>query len=228
MDSDSRRLAVLIDGDFINPAHFGRVLAWATRHDVVAIRRIYGDHDKLERWKECISNHGIESVPSYAKYKNAADIVLAVHAAEILYSNKEIGGFCIVTNDNDFAGLVKWVRDKGAYVAVVWSSSKDKHTPSFEDECDVFKYVDDLPLPSADSLHALSDWKDAVKESIRIVAREDGWALLSDVGNKLKEIKPALKVRDYCHRDLLPLIESCKEEFEIETRPERVRLWPPV
>ena len=89
-----------------------------------------------------------------------------------------------------------------------------------------FKYVDDLPLPGADSLHALSDWKDAVKESIRMATREDGWALLSDVGNKLKEIKPALKFRDYCHGKLLPLIESCKEEFE--TGPERVRLRPPV
>ena len=145
MDSDSRRLAVLIDGDSINPAHFGRVFAWATQCNDVIIRRIYGDHDKLEHWKECISNHGIESVPSYAKYKNTADIVLAVHAAEILYSNKEIGGFCIVTNDNDFAGLVKWIRDKGAYVAVVWSSSKEKHTPSFEDECNDFEYIDKLP-----------------------------------------------------------------------------------
>ena len=161
-------------------------------------------------------------------YKNAADITLTIHAVEIFYAMKGIDGFCIVTSDNDFAGLVKWLRDKKAFVAVIWSSRPDNHKPSFEDECDVFQYIDDLPLPSADSLHALSDWKDAVKESIRIVAREDGWALLSDVGNKLKEIKPALKFRDYCHRDLLPLIESCKEEFEIETRPERVRLWPPV
>ena len=29
MDSDSRRLAVLIDGDSINPAYFGRVLTEA-------------------------------------------------------------------------------------------------------------------------------------------------------------------------------------------------------
>ena len=59
-----------------------------------------------------------------------------------------------------------------------------------------------------------------------MATREDGWALLSDVGNKLKEIKPALKFRDYCHGELLPLIGSCKEEFE--TGPERVRLRPPV
>ena len=228
MDSDSRRLAVLIDGDSINPAYFGRVLAWATRHDVVAIRRIYGRHTKLADWKECIKRHEIELMPTYVDYKNAADITLTIHAVEIFYAMKGIDGFCIVTSDNDFAGLVKWLRDKKAFVAVIWSSRPDNHKPSFENECDVFQYIDDLPLPSADSLHALSDWKDAVKESIRIVAREDGWALLSDVGNKLKEIKPALKFRDYCHRDLLPLIESCKEEFEIETRPERVRLWPPV
>ena len=228
MDSDSRRLAVLIDGDFINPAHFGRVFAWATQCNDVIIRRIYGDHDKLEHWKECISNHGIESVPSYAKYKNAADIVLAVHAAEILYSNKGIGGFCIITNDNDFAGLVKWIRDKGAYVAVVWSSSKEKHTPSFEDECNDFEYIDKLPPPDNPDPSAqrkLSGWKETVREAVHMSTREGGWALLSDVGNKLKEIGRDFDYRAYCHGDLLPLIKSCPE-FETEAGPERVRLRP--
>ena len=178
------------------------------------------------RLKRRLPEGNIDVAITYVDYKNAADIALTIHAVEIFYSMKEIDGFCIVTSDNDFAGLVKWLRDKKAFVAVIWSSRPDNHKPSFEDECDVFKYVDDLPLPGADSLHALSDWKDAVKESIRMVAREDGWALLSDVGNKLKGTKPALKFRDYCHRDLLPLIESCKEEFE--TGPERVRLRPPV
>ena len=230
MNSDSRRLAVLIDGDFINPAHFGRVFAWAARSNEVIIRRIYGDHDKLEHWKECISNHGIESVPSYAKYKNAADIVLAVHAAEILYSNKEIGGFCIVTNDNDFAGLVKWIRDKGAYVAVVWSSSKDKHTPSFEDECNDFEYIDKLPPsdnPDPAARRKLSGWKEAVREAVYMPAREGGWALLSDVGSRLKEAGRGSDYRAYCHGDLLSLVRSCPE-FETETGPDRVRSRSPA
>ena len=221
---------MLIDGDFINPAHFGRVFAWVARSNEVIIRRIYGDHDKLEHWKECINNHGIESVPSYAKYKNAADIVLAVHAAEILYSNKEIGGFCIVTNDNDFAGLVKWIRDKGAYVAVVWSSSKDKHTPSFENECNDFEYIDKLLLPDNPDPVAqrkLSGWKEAVMEPICMSAREGGWALLSDVGNKLKEIGHDFDYRAYCHGDLLSLVKSCPE-LETETGPDRVRSRSPA
>ena len=88
MDSDSRRLAVLIDGDSIKPAYFGSVLAWAARHDVVAIRRIYGRHTKLADWKECIKRHEIELMPTYVDYKNAADITLTIHAVEIFYSMK--------------------------------------------------------------------------------------------------------------------------------------------
>ena len=225
MDSDPRRLAVLIDGDFIDPAHFGRVLAWVARHNEVVIRRIYGDHKKLDYWKKCIGNHGIEPVPNYTNYKNAADIILTLNAAEIFYSRKDIDGFCIVTSDNDFAGLVKWLRDKKAFVAAIWSSRPDNHKPSFGDECDVFKYVDDLPLPSADSLHALLDWKDAVKESIRMATREDGWALLSDVGNMLKATGREFDLSDYCHGKLFSLIESCSE-FETKAGPERVRLRP--
>ena len=70
MDSDSRRLAVLIDGDSIKPAYFGSVLAWAARHDVVAIRRIYGRHTKLADWKECIKRHEIELMPTYVDYNS--------------------------------------------------------------------------------------------------------------------------------------------------------------
>ena len=230
MDSDSRQLAVLIDGDSINPAYFGRVLAEASRHGTVAIRRIYGNRGKLSDWEECISNHGIEPVLNSTTYKNAADIILTIHAVEILYSKKEINGFFIVTSDNDFAGLVKWIRDKGAYVAVVWSSSKEKHTPSFKDECNDFEYIDKLP-PSDDPDPAaqgrLSDWKEAVREAVCMSAREDGWALLSDVGNKLKEIGHDFDYRAYCHGRLLPLVESCPE-FETETEPDRVRSRSPT
>lgn len=227
MTSEPRHLAVLIDGDSIDPAYFGRVLAEANRHGTVDIRRIYANHVKLSCWEECISNHGIESVSNSATYKNAADVTLIIDAAEILHSGKGIDGFCIVTNDNDFAGLARWIREKGAYVAVIWSSDQNKHAPSFENEYDAFMYVVDLPPADNPDLAAqrrLSGWKEAVIDAVRMKAQKGGWARLSDVGNELKETGRNFDYRIYCHSELLPLVKSCPE-FEVQG-PDQVRLHP--
>ena len=102
---------------------------------------------------------------------------LIIDAAEILHSGKGIDGFYIVTNDNDFAGLARWIREKGAYVAVIWSSDQNKHAPSFEDECDAFMYVADLSPADNPDLAAqrrLSGWKETVIDAVRMKAQKDG------------------------------------------------------
>lgn len=161
-------------------------------------------------------------------YKNAADMMLAVDAAEIHYSRPDIEGFCIITHDNDFAGLVKWLREKGNYVGIIWSSDPETHKPSFEDECSYFISVDKLPdsgNQDPEIQKKLVGWKNAVRKVIKMHADEEGWVLLSEVGNKLESIRQDFDPRDYCHNKLSSLIKSCSE-FETETGPERVKLRP--
>ena len=47
MASDSRQLAVLIDGDSVDMGSLGRIVVEAYRHGNVAIGRVYGDCEKL-------------------------------------------------------------------------------------------------------------------------------------------------------------------------------------
>ena len=143
MAFNSRRLAVLIDGDSIDSESLGRVMTETRRHGDVAIRRIYGNAGKLSDWGECIRRHEIESIPNSFSYKNAANVALIIDAVEILHSGKGINGFCIVTSDNDFAVLVKRFRNDGIFVAGI---GRSKTPPlSFKEECNVFMYVEDLP-----------------------------------------------------------------------------------
>ena len=95
MDSDPRRLAVLIDGDFIDPADFGRVFAWAAGKGEVVMRRIYGNRVKLSDWRKCIDNHRIEPVSNYADGKNAADFTMTIDAMDILHTREDVNGLCI-------------------------------------------------------------------------------------------------------------------------------------
>ena len=222
MKPEPRLMAVLIDGDSVEPALLGRMLAEARQHGSLEIRRIYGSREKLDIWKACIGNHGIEPIPNDAGYKNAADVMLIIDAASMLHRRSGIGGFCIVASDNDFAGLARWLREQGVFVVGIGS----KNTPplDFKRECDKFKYAHELPPsdnPDPAAQRKLSAWEWEVREAVRLSARVDGWAFLSDVGNKLRETKSTINYRDYCYGDLLPLVKSCPE-FEIESN--RVRL----
>ena len=228
MDSDPCRLAVLIDGDFIDPADFGRVFAWAAGKGEVTMRRIYGNRVKLSDWRKCIDNHRIEPVSNYADGKNAADFTMTIDAMDILHTREDVNGFCIVVADNHFASLAKRLCKEEYFVAVLWGSRLNEHESSFKDECGVFRHVDELPPvddPDPAAYKALSVWKDAVRDAIRMSAREEGWALLSDVGNMLKATGCEFDPSDYCHGKLFSLIESCSE-FETKAGPERVRLRP--
>ena len=142
-----------------------------------------------------------------------------------LCSEKKIDKFCIVASDNDFTGLSNWLHGKG--ISVVGVVSKNTPPLSFMSECDDFAYVEELPQsgnPDPDAQAALSDWKDPVKDAIRTFAEKDGWALLSGVGNYLKHIERSLDYHAYCYEDLMRLLQSCPEEFEIGTESNLVRL----
>ena len=226
MESRPRKLAVLIDGDSIDPTDFGRVFAWVAGRGEVVMRRIYGNHRKISNWRKCIDNHRIEPVNNYADGRNAADFTMTIDAMDIFHTWKDINGFCIVVADNHFASLARRLCKKEYFVAVLWNSRLNEPKPSFKDECNVFKHVD--KLPPADDPEAqkdLSCWKDTVKEAIDVSPQEEGWALMSDVGNRLKAIEPNFTPSDYCHGKLFSLIESCSK-FETEIGPERARLRP--
>ena len=220
------RIAVLIDGDNMKPAYFGRVFAWASGKGEVAIRRIYGNRKNLSDWKKCIDNHRIEPMNNYTDGKNATDFTMTIGAMDILHTNKNINGFCIVTTDNHFVSLINRLCKEEYFVAVLWSSGPNEPKSSFKDECDVFMHMEDLPpADDPEAQKDLSDWKDAVKEAIDTSPRKNGWALMSDMGNKLKATEPDFVPSDYCHGKLFSLLESC-QEFETKTGPEQVRLQP--
>ena len=215
MDSNPHRLAVLIDGDSIDPESLGRIMAKASRHGNVIMRRIYGNANKLSKWEECIRRHKITLVPNSAKYKNAADVAMIIDAVEIFCSGK-IDGFCIVASDNDFAVLANWMRRKK--ILVVGMGSSNTPPLDFKYECDVFGYIEDLPpLDNLDPVVQmdLSSWREIVKKAVDISSGENGWVLLSKVGSNLTEIKPVLNLRAYCHSDLLSLVKSCTE-FDVQ------------
>ena len=221
MGSGPDKLAVLVDGDNAYLEYIERVMAYAGLQGQVMTRRIYGSHVKIDSYLECIKRHGFK--PTYAEGQNAADTALIIDAMD-MFRSKVADGYCIVTSDNDFAELARRLRGEGAFVTGI--GARDKEILPFKDACDDFTYFDELP-PPGDPDHAIREfvhgWEWAAKEAIRVCAKEDGWAFLADIGNKLKDDGYDLNPVAHCHGGLLSLIESCPE-FEIRTKSNQVRL----
>ena len=213
MTDKQRPLAVLIDGENTQQFQFiERVLAEATKHGRVVICRIYGNWRKTSAWNKCFKLHDIEPIqrPVYKDDQNAADIAMIMDAIDISNSGK-VGGFCLAASDGHFTGLAMCLRMKKMLVVVM--GSKQVMSDSLKNECDVFRYVEDL-APSIDPDSPSAKWKKMFKAAIRKRVRDGEWIGLSAVMETIKGIDPDFDPHDYCYTQPKFLVESCPEEFK--------------
>ena len=218
MVSESRPIAMLIDGDNAQPSLIQHFLVETTKYGVVTNRRIYGDWTtpQMSGWKDSLHSHAVQPMQQfrYTVGKNATDSALIIDAMYLLQGGT-VGGFCIVSRDSDYTRLATRIREQGLFVMGVGRSDTPK---SFVSACEVFVYTENLSpqtekgVPVADL--AASDWTQTAKRAIEIAAQDDGWAFLGAVGTYLRQLDPAFDARSYGHKQLSPLIKSCPELFE--------------
>lgn len=103
-------LAVLVDGENIQPDQARPALDRATQGHSMPIRRVYGCPTQARVWAEGHGFHGIFTPKIGAK--NAADIALVIDAMELALRNRA-EGFVLVTSDSDFTRLATWLRENG-------------------------------------------------------------------------------------------------------------------
>lgn len=225
MDTESRYLAMLIDGDNAQPSLIEHVLAETAKYGIVTTRRIYGDWTtpQMGEWKDSLHSYAVQPVQQfrYTTGKNATDSALIIDAMDLLHSGS-VQGFCIVSSDSDYTRLATRIREQGLFVMGVGATDTPK---SFVNACEVFVYTEnlspqakretpDVQVAEVDS----SDWKKTITRAIEQAAQDDGWAFLGAVGQYLRQLDPAFDPRNYGHRQLSLLVNSCPEL--IETREE--------
>lgn len=219
-------LAVLIDGDNIPSAYVKEMMEEIAKYGTPTIKRIYGDWTKphLTKWKAVLLENAITPVQQYAYTtgKNATDSAMIIDAMDILYSEK-VTGFCIVSSDSDFTRLATRLREEAMHVIGIG----EKKTPTpFIAACDRFIYIEVLKSQESDSgKSSKKDIDNITKKEITListtiedVANDDGWAFLGEVGSLLQKKQPNFDSRNYGFQKLTPLIDSLKNNFEIEVR----------
>ena len=130
---DSKRVAVLIDGENFPAALADRLFANIALLGNSIIRRVYGGSAAMANWREQARQHGI-ALREGVSGRNAADMHLAIEAMDLLHRGR-IEVFCIVSSDSDFTALVRRLREDGVTVNGFGASNA---TAGFKQACDTF------------------------------------------------------------------------------------------
>ena len=201
MNSESRPIAMLIDGDNAQPSLIEHVLAETAKHGVVTTRRIYGDWTapQMSAWKDSLHSHAVQPMQQfrYTVGKNATDSALIIDAMDLLHAGT-VGGFCTVSSDSDYTRLATRIREQGLFAMGIGRSDTPE---SFVNACEVFVYTENLS-PQAEreaqvAELASSDWTKMAARAIEMTTQDDAWAFLGAVGNYLRQLDPAFDSRSY-------------------------------
>lgn len=216
-DTHARNIALLIDGDNASWHAIDPVLTVLAELGSVNVRRVYGNWSKpgLKGWEDMTSKHGIEPQQQFdlTKGKNATDMKMTIDAMDLLYRGN-VDGFGIMSSDSDFLPLVQRIREDGLEV---YGFGTTKTPVSFQQACTRFFDVaaldldeDALEQPAANAgqrpidADLLKVLGAAFKASKR---DEDGWAALSELGQRAKAVS-SFAVRNYGFTRLSDLIRA--------------------
>jgi uncharacterized LabA/DUF88 family protein len=195
-DPNQERLAVIIDADNANPGTIEELLQEVAKYGTASVKRAYGDWttSNLRSWKEVLHKHAIQPIQqfSYTRGKNATDSAMIIDAMDLLFKGN-FSGFCIVSSDSDFTRLATRIREEGL---TVYGFGEEK-------------------TPEPEQAGKRESLRKVVTTAIEAVAKDDGWAALSSVGQYISKNHPSFDSRNYGFPRLGELMESQKY---VETR----------
>nr|WP_321270243.1 NYN domain-containing protein [Alcaligenes faecalis] len=212
-NSDTLRLAVLIDADNASAAVVKELLEEVAKYGTATVKRAFGDWttQNLVGWKSCLHRHAIQPVQqfSYTSGKNSTDSAFIIDAMDLLYGGN-VDGFCLVSSDSDFTRLATRLREAGK---TVYGLGERKTPEPFIAACDKFIFFEVLKKPIDTTvlslpLSDLPDLKELLSHAIRETARENGWARLATVGSLISKTHSSFDPRNYGFKKLNELVRN--------------------
>ncbi len=235
-EGQGKRLAVLIDADNAPRTAMRAVMAEIAVYGTPTIKRIYGDWTlpNMNTWKPILLENAITPIQqySYTTGKNSTDSAMIIDAMDLLYTS-QCDGFVLVSSDSDFTRLATRLREAGMTVI----GMGERKTPApFIVACDKFIYIEviraaaaegdpakpvKVPLRRGDAVIAQGvpqSVVDLIADSLSMIADEDGYAFMGELGNVLLRKQPDFDPRNYGFQKLTQLVKSL-DRFQIDFRP---------
>jgi hypothetical protein len=184
-------LAILIDAENVGAANAGAIISQARKWGDSAIVRIFGDFtaNRHAEWCELARTYGFELVTQLngGKGKNSTDIVLTIHAMDLLYGSG-VDGFCIVSNDRDFLPLAMRLKAAGKKVYAVCDKLDERMTAAFTKAIALAPPKLQISAPTPPKLASLPP----IVAAFREVSGDRSELTLGEAGKLLRRHSPKL------------------------------------
>ena len=201
----------------------------------------------MASWKPILLENAIQPIQqySYTTGKNATDSAMIIDAMDILYSGRS-DGFVLVSSDSDFTRLATRLReagmkvigmgerktpapfivacDKFVYIEVIRAraqAEQEEPAPPPEPSKPAAtgkkkKKAAPEPVPEPDE-PVLPDAQAVIAGALEMVADEEGYAFMGELGNLIIKQQPDFDPRNYGFSKLTQLVKSI-DRFEVDVR----------
>jgi uncharacterized LabA/DUF88 family protein len=187
------------------------------------IRRAYADWSKPEfsRYQNSLAQNGITLIQVTrfgAQQKNAADILMAVDAMEVLITHPGVGTFLLVAGDGDYSPLVQRLREWGKRVVGV--GTRASASSRLVAVCSEYKYWGTIVAEVNPAVRAEVGANFDIADARRLVraAMEEApgdSATGSWLKSKMLALDPAFDERNYGSRSFRVLLSKLPDVVEV-------------
>jgi len=178
------------------------------------IRRAYADWSRPEfgKHQQNLAQNGITLIQVTrfgAQQKNAADILMAVDAMEVLITHPDVGTFMLVAGDGDYSPLVQRLREFGKRVVGV--GTKASASARLVAVCSEYKYWGTIVAAVDPEVRAEVGAKFNIADAERLVAQAmeespEASATGSWLKSKMLALDPSFDERNYGSRSFRALL----------------------
>jgi NYN domain/OST-HTH/LOTUS domain len=188
-----------------------------------SIRRAYADWSRPEfgRYQNSLAQNGITLIQVTrfgAQQKNAADILMAVDAMEVLITHPDVGTFLLVAGDGDYSPLVQRLREWGKRVVGV--GTKASASSRLVAVCSEYKYWGTIVAAVNPRVRAEVGANFNIEDAKRLVVAAmeespDASATGSWLKSKMLALDPAFDERNYGSKSFRVLLAKLPDVVEV-------------
>jgi uncharacterized LabA/DUF88 family protein len=188
-----------------------------------SIRRAYADWSRPEfsRYQNSLAQNGITLIQVTrfgAQQKNAADILMAVDAMEVLITHPDVATFLLVAGDGDYSPLVQRLREFGKRVVGV--GTKASASSRLVAVCSEYKYWGTIVAAVNPAVRAEVGANFNIEDAKRLVVSAmeeapDDTASGSWLKSKMLSLDPAFDERNYGSRSFRVFLSKLPDVVEV-------------
>ena len=195
------------------------------KYGIISGKRAYADwsNKAYKKWPEMLDKLGIRPFQQFHYDTDETDKAIIMDIMEVVFSNENINGICLVGNDHIYGSIARRVRERGLFFLGIGTKQASK---KFVDSCNSFIYLDNIEkgIQSEKKEKTTKSKKEAERESIpnplNLVLKaiddiDEENIQLGTLGNMLKKIDPAFDSRTYGYKKLVDLIRSFEDRITL-------------